>query len=239
MRSSIAEERPIAIPFRQGHLLGSVSAPAAPAGVALIAADRGHSRQSPPCRALARSIRAVGLATVMVDLVSPEESADVEAAAALRVDVEELAARLHAVREWLRRQRGLGALPLTIVGVGGAGAAALYEAACDPRPVAALVVDCRWPDLAGCALDRVRAPVLFVAEEEDPVALDRIAKACLRLRCEHGLARVAGLRAGGTREDRALAMGRKASIWLREHGGVQALISDRLPAARANRRGAG
>ena len=230
MRTSLMEERPLAIPYRGGWLLGSFASPEAPSAVALIAADRGHSRQSQPRRLFARALRSNGFATLMIDIIPPGVSEEEQAA--LRIDVDELAARIHAARRWLHH---LPPLPLALIGIGGAGAGALVEAACDRKPVAALVVDCRWPDLAGNALDRLRAPVLFISERGDLVALDRIEVACARLRSEHGLATVDGPRSGRTRAHRALMAGRAAATWLREHA---AAWRGQVPAWQVNRRGA-
>ena len=234
MRTSIAEERPLSIPFRDGCLLASLASPVAPTGVVLIAADAGDSRQCEARRGFARAIRSAGFATLMVDLVGADE----EMPESLRIDVDELAGRLHVAREWLRSRPGLGALPLSIVGLGGAGAAALDEAAAEPRGLSALVVDCRWPDRCGRVLEAVRRPVLFIAEQGDVVALHRISAACDRLEAQHGLASVPGPRSRRTAEERALASGRVAASWLAAHASTTPLGLQNPPSPRAQRRGA-
>ena len=236
MPGSIAEERPIAIPFRGGHLLGSLAAPRAPLGLAVLASDAGCSRHSSCCRRTARAIRGAGFATLMVDLLTPGELSDPASAAALRLDLVELSGRLRAARRFGGALPGLEGLPLALLGSGGAGAAALFEAAFAPRGVAAVISDCRWPDLVGDALRQIRAPVLFVVENADLPALVRIGKAASLVRAGHGLASVPGPRTGHSALERARAVGRAASRWLAEHAAATGAGAD---ANRAHRRGAG
>jgi putative phosphoribosyl transferase len=211
-----AEERAVAISAGGQSLLGSVALPQgrAPVGLALLAADRGCSRQSPDRRAGARALRRAGFATVMVDLLTPDELADEASAAAFRVQPVWLQRRVHEARRWVEAR--FGDLPLALIGTGGAGAAVLQEAADRPAGIWAVVVDSRFPDLAS-RLSTLRAPVLFVSESGDPAALARVGSACDHLRCEYGLATVPGPRSGASPIARAEAMGRYAALWLTTH----------------------
>jgi putative phosphoribosyl transferase len=182
--------------------------------VALLAGDRGCSRQSPARRATARALRKAGFATALVDLLTPAEVADDAGAAALRVRPTELEIRLHAALVWV--QARFGNLPVALVAFDGAGAAALQEAADHPGEIRAVVVDSRYPDLAG-SLESLHAPALFVAETGDPATLRRIAAVCDRIPAEHGIAIVPGPRTGSTEVSRAEALGCNAARWLSEH----------------------
>jgi putative phosphoribosyl transferase len=213
--SDLHEERPAAVCAGGFVLDGSVALPhGPPLGVALLAADRGCSRQSPARRAAARAIRRAGFATALVDLLTPAEVADEAGAAALRVHPTELEVRLHAALVWVHAR--FGNLPVSLVGFDGAGAAALQEAADHPGEVRAVVVDSRFPDLAA-SLDGLEAPALFIAETGDPAVLQRIAAVCDRVPAEHGIAVVAGPRTGSSEVARAEALGRNAARWLAEH----------------------
>ncbi len=215
MTTNLVEERPWAIPHGEQYLLGSVAMPhGAPLGLVLLAADRGCSRQSPTRRATAKALRRVGFATVMVDVISPEELADEPGAAALRVEPTELERRVHAARSWA--QGRFGGIPVALIGFEGAGAAVLQEAADRPEGIWAVVVDSRFPDLA-TRLSCLRAPVLFVSESTDAGCLTRIGTACEELHCEYGLATVRGPRTGVSELARAEAMGRTAATWLLSH----------------------
>jgi putative phosphoribosyl transferase len=162
---ALAIERPIAIPTGTDFLTGSMAVPASPSAVALMAHDTGCSRQRSCERDLARALRRGGLATVLVDVVTPLEQAWPEVAAGLRQDVELVAKRIEAAREWIRRQVSLAGLPVVLVGSSGAGAACLLAAAARPEQLAAVVVRSARPDLAGFALGRIKTPVMLCVAE--------------------------------------------------------------------------
>ncbi|HEY6912492.1 MAG TPA: hypothetical protein VI356_24135 [Myxococcales bacterium] len=213
--SDLLDEHPAAVCAGGFVLDGSVAFPhGSPRGVALLAGDRGCSRQSPARRAAARAIRKAGFATALVDLLTPAEVADDVGAAALRVHPTELEIRLHAALLWT--QARFGNLPVAVVGFDGAGAAALQEAADHPGEIRAVVVDSRFPDLAA-ALESLHAPALFIAETGDPATLGRIAAVCDRIPAEHGIAVVPGPRTGSSEVSRAEAVGFNAARWLSEH----------------------
>jgi putative phosphoribosyl transferase len=213
--TDLQDERPTAVCAGGFVLEGSVALPrGAPHGVALLAADRGCSRQSPARRAAARAIRRAGFATALVDLLTAAEVADEVGAAALRIHPTALEIRLHAALVWVHAR--FGTLPISLVGFDGAGAAALQEAADHPGEIRAVVVDSRYPDRAA-SLDALDAPALFIAESGDPAGLARITSVCDRVRAEHGIAVVAGPRTGSTEVSRAEAVGRNAARWLAEH----------------------
>ena len=213
---SFLEERPWSMAARDELLIGSLALPHGPPpmGVALLAADRGCSRQSPARRETARALRRAGFATLMVDLITVDEQEDQLSAAALRIDTTELERRLHAARVWA--QSRFGSLPLALIGFDGAGAAVLQEAADRPDGIWAVVVDSSFPDYA-THLAPLRAPVLFIAETGDVSGLSRIGAVCDHLQTEYGLATVRGARSGVTPIARAEAMGRNAAIWLANH----------------------
>jgi len=71
--STLAEERPVAFPYQDRFLTGSLAVPHSPRAVVVIANPRGYARHVPALRALARELRGGGLATLMVDVVAPDE----------------------------------------------------------------------------------------------------------------------------------------------------------------------
>lgn len=162
----LAEERPIAISIGSDYLTGSVAIPPSPIAVVLIANDVGCSRQRSGERDLARALRRSGLATVFVDVLKPCEQVWPDVAALLRQKVELLARRIEAGREWVRRQPQLAALPVVLLGSGGAGPASLLAAAAHPGQLAAVIVRTSRPDLAGMALARIDTLVMPEAREQ-------------------------------------------------------------------------
>ena len=153
--STLAEERPVGIPYEDHFLTGSLAAPKSPRGIVVIANARGYARHVPALRALARELRSGGFATLMVDVVAPDEER-----IAARPDL--IAGRLDAARTWLEGS-GLTGLPLVLLGMGTAAAAALLSAAAKPARVRAVVACGPRPDTAGIALRMVSAPALLIA----------------------------------------------------------------------------
>jgi hypothetical protein len=153
---TLAEERPINIPHEGGFLSGSLCIPPSPDGVALIANDAGSARHIVPLRTIARQLRIRGFATLMVDMLLPEEE---------RVSVMMQALRIGSARTWLST-RDVGALPLVLFGLGLAAPAALISAATQPRQVQAVIACGPFPDQAGLALGNLKVPALLIAQAD-------------------------------------------------------------------------
>jgi dienelactone hydrolase len=162
-------------------LPGTLTVPAGARGVVLFAHGSGSSRHSPRNRAVAAALQQDGLATLLFDLLTPEEDADRE-----RVfDIPLLGRRLVAATAWLRRSpAGVGRLPIGYFGASTGAGAALWAAAGDPA-VAAVVSRGGRPDLAAPRLGQVEAPTLLIVGGRDPVVLDlnREAQAAMRAEC--------------------------------------------------------
>jgi dienelactone hydrolase len=123
----------------------------------------GSSRLSPRNMAVARALNDRGIATLLFDLLTPEEEAD----RANVFDIPLLADRLVDAISWLDRQASVATLPLGLFGASTGAAAALVAAARLPRRVGAVVSRGGRPDLAADALDRVRAPTLLIVGGAD------------------------------------------------------------------------
>jgi dienelactone hydrolase len=111
---------------------------------------------------VARVLERRGLATVLIDLLTPEEEAIDERTAQYRFDIEMLAARLAVIVDWLRRRKDTSSLPIGMFGASTGGGAALMAAAARPKEIAAVVSRGGRPDLAGNALPLVAAPTLLI-----------------------------------------------------------------------------
>jgi len=121
------------------------------------------------------------LATLLFDLLTPEEEAIDLHTAHLRFDISLLAKRLVGATDWLAQQPEISALRVGYFGASTGGGAALVAAAERPEIVGAVVSRGGRPDLAGPALVRVRAPTLLIVGGHDPqvIALNRQALAQL------------------------------------------------------------
>jgi putative phosphoribosyl transferase len=159
---------------------GELASPDAPTGVVLFAHGSGSSRHSPRNRFVAAQLRAAGLGTLLIDLLTPEEDLDYER----RFDIALLAERLAASARWLAEDPRTRALPLGLFGASTGAAAALQLAAAMPDAVAAVVSRGGRPDLAGAAALRgVRAPVLLIVGGNDDVVIDLNEAALAQMRC--------------------------------------------------------
>ncbi len=150
-------------------------------GLVVFAHGSGSGRRSPRNREVAAALRARGLHTLLVDLLTAEEAARDARTGELRFDIAMLGDRVGAVLAWLGGDPGLGDLPLGIFGASTGAAAALIAAASKPAQVAAVVSRGGRPDLAAAVLGDVRAPTLLLvgAEDTQVLALNREAQEML------------------------------------------------------------
>jgi putative phosphoribosyl transferase len=155
----------------EGNLLIPANAP----GVVLFAHGSGSSRFSSRNRYVAEELRAAGLATLLIDLLTPEEEQIDMRTAHLRFDIGLLADRLVGAIEWLDQEQRTRAMKVGLFGASTGGGAALVAAARRPDRVAAVVSRGGRPDLAGPALPLVTAPTLLIVGGNDTpvIAMNR------------------------------------------------------------------
>jgi dienelactone hydrolase len=154
-------------PARIGTRLleGELALPRDARGLVLFAHGSGSSRLSPRNTHVAEALQRRGFATLLFDLLTEAEAADRR-----RVfDIPLLAGRLGEALDWARGEATR--LPLGLFGAS-TGAAAALVAAASAADVAAVVSRGGRPDLAGDALERVRAPVLLIVGGADHAVLD-------------------------------------------------------------------
>ena len=175
------------IPAAGVELDAEVVIPQPAQGVVLFAHGSGSGRHSPRNTYVAGELQDAGLATVLVDLLTPAEERADAATARLRFDIDLLADRLTALCDWLVDHEITAGLRIGLFGASTGAAAALVAAAARPDSVSAIVSRGGRPDLAGPALGSVHQPTLLIAGERDPVVLD------LNRRAIHDLAGEADL----------------------------------------------
>src|ERR1700732_122771 len=106
---SNCEERMVRIAAGRVLLEGNLSLPEGACGIVLFAHGSGGSRFSPRNRHVAELLNREKLATLLVDLLTPEEEAAVDMRTAeLRFNISLLAERLVGVFDWLPRQPATG-----------------------------------------------------------------------------------------------------------------------------------
>lgn len=165
-------ERTISLRAGDTQLEGTLGVPADAKGIVLFAHGSGSSRFSSRNRYVARVLRDAGLATLLLDLLSPAEERIDEVTRQHRFDIGLLARRLVATIDWLGAQPETADLSVGMFGASTGGGAALVAAAERPGRVDAVVSRGGRPDLAGDALSRVRAPTLLIVGERDDVVID-------------------------------------------------------------------
>ena len=167
--ASRASERVLRIPVDGVQVDGDLVVPESPLGVVLFAHGSGSSRHSARNRHVARVLQRHGVATLLVDLLTPAEDIDPDT----RFDIPLLAWRLQAALLRIRGEPGLGRLPIGLFGASTGAAAAISVAAQLAGEVAAVVSRGGRPDLAPPnALSRVRTPTLLIVGGEDRHALN-------------------------------------------------------------------
>lgn len=173
-------------------LEGTLAIPAHASGLVAFAHGSGSSRFSPRNRSVAHALNGAGLATLLLDLLTASENERDTLTAEFRFDIPLLARRLTFALNWLAAQPATRLLPIGLFGASTGAAAALIAAATCPERVRAVVSRGGRPDLAGDALEHVRAPTLLIVGGHDTpvIALNR--QAARRLRGPHELAIVPG-----------------------------------------------
>ncbi len=150
------------------QLPGDLVVPRPAYGCVLFAHGSGSSRHSPRNRAVARTLQERGFATVLLDLLTPDEERLDQRSGELRFDIGLLSDRLVAAVDQVHRWELTGELPLGVFGASTGAASALVAAAERPTLVGAVVSRGGRPDLAGAdVLRRVQAPTLLVVGGDD------------------------------------------------------------------------
>jgi dienelactone hydrolase len=160
------------VPVTGVVLEADIAVPDNASGTVLFAHGSGSSRHSPRNRYVAEELQDAGLATVLADLLTPEEEQLDARTAALRFDVPLLAARVTELTDWLAEHEPFAGTGVGLFGASTGAAAALVAAAARPYRVQAVVSRGGRPDLAGELLRLVRQPTLLVVGGRDPTVLE-------------------------------------------------------------------
>jgi putative phosphoribosyl transferase len=162
----------VKIPAAGVLLEADIAVPDPAAGLVPFAHGSGSSRHSTRNRYVAGELLGVGLATVLVDLLTPEEEQVDARTGRLRFDVGLLSARLVALTDWLTDYKLTAGLGVGLFGASTGAAAALVAAAARPTSVQAVVSRGGRPDLAGEFLRRVHQPTLLIVGGRDATVLE-------------------------------------------------------------------
>ena len=194
-------------------LPGDLTVPSNPRGIVLFAHGSGSSRLSPRNRYVAEKLNEKGFATILFDLLTPQEEQDRRNV----FDIPLLADRVVEASIWITSEPDLEDLPLGLFGASTGGGAALVAAAELKDRVGAVVSRGGRPDLAMDFLPQVISPTLLIVGSLDRDVIKLNQQALAALTCTKSLEIVPG--AGHLFEEAGtldLAVGHAAE-WFKTH----------------------
>jgi len=177
----------IPIPAEDVHLKGELRLSDDSSGLVLFAHGSGSSRHSPRNQFVARMLRDAGVGTLLFDLMTAEEETAEANSRHLRFDIPFLARRLVTATQWALDEATTRDISVGYFGSSTGAAAALVAAAELPEEVNVVVSRGGRPDLAGDALERVRASTLLIVGAKDTTVVSLNEDAYSRLQCEKAL----------------------------------------------------
>jgi len=136
-------------------------------GIVVFAHGSGSGRHSPRNRFVANELQNAHLATLLFDLLTTDEEAVDADTGHLRFNIDFLADRLVHATRWLATIAETERLPVGYFGASTGAAAALVAAAQMVTNIRAIVSRGGRPDLAGSALNYVKAPTLLIVGGND------------------------------------------------------------------------
>jgi len=178
----------VEIEIGRQRLQALLGVPEAAEGLVIFAHGSGSGRLSPRNNRVAAALRDAGLATLLLDLLTPEEERD----RANVFDIPLLASRLGFAADWSIAAPETAHLPIGFFGASTGAGAALAAAGVPCSPVKAIVSRGGRPDLAGDALPHVTAPTLLIVGSLDTQVIELNRMACGRLRAAKELVIVEG-----------------------------------------------
>lgn len=171
-----------------GQVKGDMNIPDAASALILFSHGSGSSRLSSRNRFVATHLNRAGYATLLMDLLTPEEDQKVEN----RFDIGLLTNRLVDIVNHISAPSSSRFTKIGLFGASTGAASALRAAAILENAVGAVVSRGGRPDLAAAALGKVKCPVLLIVGslDEDVLMLNREAMA--EMSCTKELAIVDG-----------------------------------------------
>ncbi|PYJ68997.1 MAG: hydrolase [Verrucomicrobia bacterium] len=215
------EMNEVRIPAGRVTLDGNLTTIDGATAIVLFVHGSGSSRHSPRNQFVARTLNNAGLATLLFDLLTPEEDAIDARTAELRFNIELLGERLVHATKWAKQQEQTRNLRIGYFGSSTGGAAALVAAAELPQDAGAVVSRGGRPDLAGEALPKVQAPTLLIVGSRDDIVIELNEQARDHMRCEVKLEIVPGATHLFEEPGALEKVAQLASDWFVNHIGVK------------------
>jgi putative phosphoribosyl transferase len=170
------------------RLDGHLGIPLSPLGMVVFAHGSGSGRFSPRNNFVARYLQQGKVATLLIDLLMPDESEDRRKV----FDIDLLADRILCVKAWLGQDDRTKGLGIGYFGASTGAGAALQAAARDPSSIRAVVSRGGRPDLAEAYLTSVAAPTMLIVGGDDEPVIEMNQAAYRMLSCPKRLVIVPG-----------------------------------------------
>lgn len=177
----------ITIPINAHFLEGILNIPSHCQGIVIFAHGSGSSRYSKRNQSFANYFNDHKLATLLFDLLTPDEEMIDEYSREFRFNIPMLAERILLATNWLLQEPITKSLPIGYFGASTGAGAALVAAAKMVDIVRAIVSRSGRPDLAGNALLLVQAPTLLIVGGNDYPVIGMNQTAMEKLCCEKEL----------------------------------------------------
>jgi len=170
--TSTATPWPVQILERDAIVNGDLSVPESARGLVVFAHGSGSSRHSTRNIAVAQALQHQGYATLLLDLLTPDEDRSDAVTAEFRFDIPLLGDRVTAAIDWAMSDSRTAKLPIALFGASTGAGAALIGAAKRPEAVRAVVSRGGRPDLVGPLIATVHAPILLIVGGLDDVVIE-------------------------------------------------------------------
>lgn len=180
-------KKAVTINVGNANLAGELVIPEEAKAIIIFSHGSGSSHMSPRNRKVAQHLQEIGLGTLLLDLLTPQEDQQY----ARRFDIELLAGRLKAATQWVGTMNEAADCSIGYFGAS-TGAASALKAAADLPQVNAIVSRGGRPDLAMDVLGSVKAPTLLIVGSLDYEVLELNTLAYNRLHCEKKLEIIPG-----------------------------------------------
>lgn len=169
-------------------LEGVLGLPAQALGMVIFAHGSGSGRFSPRNNFVARHLQQGRVATLLIDLLTPDEAEDRRKV----FDIDLLAERVLLAKAWVEQDDRTKGLHIGYFGASTGAGAALQAAARDSSSVRSIVSRGGRPDLAEPYLPLVTAPTLLIVGEDDEPVIEMNRAAYRLLSCPKRLVIVPG-----------------------------------------------
>jgi putative phosphoribosyl transferase len=183
IRFTSDNEHPVIIPSGAVKLDGILHIPKDSKALVLFVHGSGSSRFSVRNQHVARILNQANLATLLFDLLTPEEEVIDDRTSELRFNINFLATRLIDVTQWCMHELVAHDFTIGYFGASTGGGAALVAAAKESSVIKAIVSRGGRPDLAGEHLPLVTAPTLLIVGGEDTQVIKLNENALSKMNC--------------------------------------------------------